>query len=166
MKTNPFFRKGPRRKAWLALAWYLTATLLFIVVLAHYRVVYPSTFTMGDFFADPEQYAGINRSITGPYAGPAEGGFYLTHNQKQVRIYFEQQHTPPRLGEVNVYGKLQSDGSLQAYQAHNYDYNYLLYVVSFFAGLAVLLLLFREWKVTGRGLESRDLKVRGDGEDA
>ncbi len=137
----------------LFFAWYFVAVLLLLVTLFHYHLVYLVSFTIGDFFAHPAQYAGINKSLTGPYGGPADGGFYLIYNQRAARIYYDQQYTPPRLGEVNLYGELQADGSLRALRVHNYNYNYVLYVLSFFAGLGTLIFFFHEWKITRKGFK-------------
>jgi hypothetical protein len=92
-------------------------------------------------------------------SGNSDYSFYVIYNKKPVRIDYQnyeigydQLYVPPRWGEVSLYGQVQADGSLQAWRVHNYDYNYLLYILSFFTGSGVLLFFFHEWKITRRGI--------------
>ncbi|MEK6950821.1 MAG: hypothetical protein AABX13_03820 [Nanoarchaeota archaeon] len=138
--------------------------LLFITTLIHYTVTYHKGFTFADVLVSPSSYEGMNLSVTGPYGGlGGSGSFYLIYNQKLVRIDYQNYerghdriYVPPRWGEVSLYGQVQADGSLRAWRVHNYDYNYLLYVLSFFTGIGVLIFFFHEWKITRRGI----VKVR------
>ncbi len=130
---------------------YVLTILLLVVTLFHYSLVNRSNFTIGDFLASPGEYAGELRSITGPYLTPADEGFVMEHNQYPILVRHQGEHPPPWLGEVSVYGILEQDGSITAQRIHNYDYNYVLYVFSFLAGIAVLAYLFYEWKPTMKG---------------
>lgn len=145
--------------------WYVLAILLFITTLTHYAVTYHNRFTLGDVLAAPASYVGMNLSVTGPYGGSVEdagrnaaSSFYVIANKKPVRIeYQEPSHpfVPPRWGEVSVYGQVRADGSFYAWRIHNYNYNYLLYVLSLVSGIGVLLFFLYEWKITWRGIGER-----------
>lgn len=171
---------APQRR--LFSIWYVLAILLFITTLAHYAVTYHNRFTIGDVLASPASYVGMNLSVTGPYGGSdfgsvessavgkgtiatagskAAGSFYVIYNQKPVSVYYNQTYIPPHWGEVSVYGTVQADGSLYARRIHNYNYNYLLYFLSFFAGGGVLLFFLHEWKITWRGIRERKDHTQG-----
>ncbi len=140
----------------LVLAWRVLIFLTLVVTLIHYKVSYASGyFSIGDFLNNPSRYAGQNKSIKGVYDHSFEGGFFMIKNHKTIRVYFEEEHEPPKFGEVLIYGALQRDGSVIAEGVHNYDYGYFtIYVSSFFAGILVLYYFFKEWKITWRGLQS------------
>lgn len=153
----------------LFFVWYILAVLLLATTLAHYAVTYHKGFTFGDILDSPSSYRGMNLSVTGPYSdynvyngyngynGPlgsstaGASSFYIIYNKKPVRIDYDQPYVPPRWGEVSIYGEVQADGSLHALRVHNYDYNYLLYLLSFLTGIGVLVFFFHEWKITSRG---------------
>lgn len=158
--------------------WYTLAIVLFITTLAHYAVTYHHPFTLGDVMSSPSLYEGINLSVTGPYGGNVEdagrnatSSFYVIANKKPVRIEYQEPSrpfAPPHWGEISVYGQVQADGSLYAWRIHNYNYNYLLYVLSLVTGTGVLLFFVYEWKITWRGIRERRRtgewgKSRGEG---
>ncbi len=131
---------------------YILIALLFLVSLTHYNLVYgQKSIVVSDFLDSPAAYAQQKKGIMGPYGGTAEDGFYIEYNHRPVHIRYANPYKPPRFGEVLAYGTLQADGSLLAEGVHNYDYNYLIYGLSFIAGIGVLILFFKEWKfVRGR----------------
>jgi len=56
-------------------------------------------------------------------------------------------------GETVVHVISRGDGTFEGLDYHNYDYNYVLYVISFVAFVIFLVLFFREWKLTFRGFK-------------
>ena len=134
---------------------YVLTLILTLVTLFHYSMINKNEFTMGDFIENPAQFAGHYRSITGPFVAQTNDGFFIEFNKHHFQVYYAEPYTPPVLGEVSIYGMLNKDGSITAWRVHNYDYNYILYVLSFFAGISVILYFFSEWKMTARGFFPR-----------
>lgn len=134
---------------------YLLTLILTILTLLHYSIINKNEFTLGDFFENPVQFAGQYRSITGPFVAQTEEGFFMELNKHHFLVHYAEPYSPPRLGEVSVYGRLNEDGSITAWRVHNYDYNYLLYVLSFITGLFVIIYFLWEWKMTSTGFFPR-----------
>ncbi|HLD72424.1 MAG TPA: hypothetical protein VJA23_02465 [Candidatus Nanoarchaeia archaeon] len=157
---------------------YLLILITFVISLYHYNF-YLSTEDrpIGSFdLNNGSQEIGYKRTVMGAYAGELgdgsrndlEKGFYLTHNTKRIPVFFldgysfmdsssldpaTSSYVPPRYGEVAVYG-YRTKEAIYALSINNHDYNYIIYVLSFFAGLFVLAFFFREWKITWRGFEN------------
>jgi len=139
----------------LSVIGYLLVVLVLLITLVHYSLVYgTNTFTIHDFLQNPHSYAGSSKNIMASYHNSFDGGFVVNYNNELITIFYDQEYIPPRYGEVLVYGILQRDGTVKAVGVHNYNYNYILYIVSFLAGIFVLALFLKEWKITGRGFES------------
>lgn len=134
---------------------YLLTIILTLVTLLHYSIINKNEFTMNDFFKNPAQFAGQYRSITGPFVAQTEEGFFMEYNKHPFLVHYAEPYSPPRLGEVSVYGTLNEDGSVTALRIHNYDYNYLLYVLSFIAGVSVIIYFLWDWEITLTGFFPR-----------
>lgn len=134
---------------------YMITFILTVVTLVHYSLVNKNEFTLGDFFENPVEFAGQYRSLTGPLVAQTKEGFFMEFNKHHFLVHYAEAYSPPRLGEVSVYGRLNEDGSITAWRVHNYDYNYLLYVLSFIAGVFVIIYFWWEWKVTLTGFVPR-----------
>jgi len=59
----------------------------------------------------------------------------------------------PIYGETLVYVHYRKDGIIELIDYHNYDYNYFLYIISFFAFIVFIIIFLKEWKITRRGFE-------------
>lgn len=134
---------------------YVLTGFILILTLVHYNLTYGNTVMITDFIENPPAYAGVERSVMGVYNGNFADGFILRYNQKLVAIFYDHDYLPPRYGEVLVYGQLQQDGSIKALAVHNYDYNFVIYGISFIAGIFVLFSFFKEWKITTSGFVRR-----------
>jgi hypothetical protein len=131
--------------------------IIFILSLVHYYTIEgEGSKAVINFMDNPKAYAGQTREIMGPYLEQTEDGFIMQYNQRPLRIHYTQPFTPPTYGQVLVYGTLQEDGSIRAIGVHNYNYNYLIYILSLIAGLYVLKVFFTEWKITKHGIEARE----------
>lgn len=134
---------------------YVLTIILTLITLLHYSMVNKNKFTIGDFVENPAQFAGQYRSITGPFVAQTNDGFFVEFNKHHFKVYYAELYIPPVLGEVSIYGGLNKDGSITALRVHNYNYNYILYVLSFFTGLGVIIYFFSEWKMTIKGFFPR-----------
>lgn len=144
------------KRSFFSLLGYILIVCILIMTLAHYYLVYSvGSFTMNDFIEDPSCCAGLSKSFMGVYEKPFADGFIIIYNHRPVKVIFNEEYIPPRYGEVSVYGILQQDGSVNAMGVHNYNYNFIIYGISFIAGVFVLFSFFKEWKVTVHGFVRR-----------
>ncbi len=140
---------------------YVLILLTLVISLLHYQLTFSQdSFTLKKFLQEPEKYKGLTKSIMGKYGGSFEGGFWIIYNQMPIKVYYPESkkdfftsYESPYLGEVLARGVLQADGSLLAKQAHNYDYNYVWYGLSFLVGVGALVFFFKEWKITREGFK-------------
>lgn len=131
---------------------YFIALLTFLTTLVHYQLVAGGhMYITQDFVASPEQYHGREKVFLAPYAGPDPEGFYILYNQQKLLVKYPFPHEPPRWGEILVDGVLDRKGFIIGRDVHNMDYNYLIYAVSALAGIFVIAVFFREWRLTRRG---------------
>ncbi len=134
---------------------YLLVLGIFVLSMINYYLIEgEGSLAVINFMQDPIKYAGQTREIMGSYLEPTENGFIMLYNTQPLRIHYEAEYTPPRYGQVLVYGTLREDGTIDAIGVHNYNYNYWIYATSFLAGLYVLKVFFNEWKITRRGIEN------------
>ncbi|MDP3734291.1 MAG: hypothetical protein Q8R37_03605 [Nanoarchaeota archaeon] len=144
------------KRSVFSLIGYIVTGCILILMLFHYYLVYSvDSFTMNDFMENPSCCAGLYKNFMGVYQKSSADGFIAIYNHHPVKVIFNQEHTPPRYGEISVYGILQQDGTVKAIDVHNYNYNFILYGISFLAGLLVLFSLCTEWSVTARGFVRR-----------
>lgn len=142
-----------KRKPLTLIAYFLVLCTLFLSIILYYEVYKKDYISVHDFLKNPEENSGYNRSVMGPYGGSFEGGFYVIYNKEPVMVLYDGEYTPPRYGEVLVYGTTNKNGYVDVVGIHNYDYNYFLYAASFLAIIIVLVFFFKEWKITPRGIE-------------
>lgn len=141
-----------------SLIGYILIVYILILTLFHYYLVYSAgSFTMNDFIENHFCCAGFYKNFMGVYLNLYSDGFIVNYNHHPVKIIFNEEYIPPRYGEVSVYGVLQQDGTVKAVDVHNYNYNFILYGISFIAGVMVLFSFFKEWRLTSCGFVSRRL---------
>jgi len=134
---------------------YILIILLLMFSWGHYYITMaePVLPTSG-FIENPQLYDGLTRTVLGIYAGPSPEGFVLQYNQRLIPVQYHGKVIPPRYGQILIYGTFHQEGYIEAQQVHNYNYNYLIYFISFLTFLFVLALFASEWKITKRGIES------------
>src|SRR3989344_6385455 len=137
----------------IALLGYFLVLVLLIVTLFHYNSVYLDNKKF-DMISNPEKYHGINKQFMGKYGESFNGGFYLVYNEQLVPIHYSEEYSPPHFGNVLVYGTFNKEGYVEAIGVHNYQYNYIIYLISLIAFLFVVWLFFKEWKIISRGFKS------------
>lgn len=161
------FNQPKKRSNWNFLI-YCLILITFIFSLVHYGLYLEDHETELESFYlnNGSEEFGYKRTVMGAYAGEFEkgfeNGFYMIHNTQKIPVFYldgysfvdsPSRYVQPSYGEVAVYGYV-TDKAIYALSINNHDYNYILYFVSFFAGLFVLALFFREWKITWRGFKS------------
>lgn len=101
---------------------------------------------------------GVERKaqIFGKIINISKDHFYIDTGSLNRRIEFSNMPgiRKARYGETVVYVIFRKDGMIEGIDYHNYDYNYLLYFLSFIALIVFLVIFFREWKFTLRGFEN------------
>lgn len=147
-----------KKSVWKYLVYFLIQ-ITFIFSLVHYGLyLRDNEKVLESFYLDNgREEFGYKRTVMGAYAGELEGGlrngFYLMHNTKKMLVFYSEDYMPHQYGEVAVYGYITNE-AIYALSVHNYNYNYVLYFISFFSGLFILAFFFREWKMTRRGFEN------------
>lgn len=132
----------------LRMLLYLLVLCLFVASVFHYNLVLGNkNFTTDKYFEDPRGLQGTKKTFVGPYAGPSREGFLMVYNKENIPIHYKGEFTPPRYGEIVVYGAVNEEGEIEALGVHNYNYNYVLYILSFITGIFVLVVFFSEWKI-------------------
>ena len=121
-------------------AAYGLMIVLLITTLVHYHIA-----------EGEEEQKEAEESVMGPYKEATQGGFIMVFNKKEIEVIVPYSHPPPILGEVLAYGYL-DQRKMTAIGIHNYNYNYVLYVLSAIAGLLVALYFFKDWKITKGGI--------------
>ena len=98
---------------------------------------------------------GIEGQTFGKVINISEDHFYLRTVSSNIRI--DSLGMPKvrkaKYGETVVHVIYREKGVVEGVDYHNYDYNYILYVVSFFSLFVLLFVFFKEWKLTLRGFE-------------
>lgn len=143
-------RRSLRKR--LIISWFVLIVVLLSLTLFHDSLrTHKYSFTMHDFLLEPQKYAGQTRNIMGVYQEPTKKGFSIIYNKEKVEIIYDKEHQAPKYGEILIFGELQRDGTVKALGVHNYNYNFLLYLLSFIAGIIIIVVFFREWKLTKKG---------------
>lgn len=92
--------------------------------------------------------------IFGKIINISNNHFYIYTGHSNLKI--NSSNMPPvrkaKYGETIVYA-VNKDNVIEGIDYHNYDYNYVLYILSFIALIIFLVILFREWKLTLKGFE-------------
>ncbi len=128
---------------------------LFVLTLLHFQSgTETKKFFTKKFSQQPEKLDGVIKTFLAPYGEPSEEGFSIIYNKQKISVHYQKEHEPPRFGEIGVHGVVKKEGHIQALAVHNYDYNYVIYILSFLAGIFVLACFLKEWKITRRGIES------------
>lgn len=125
---------------------YVILIFLFVLLSVNFylskKYYVPSSDT---FLFNPLKYAGKETEFTGHVLNATADSFYLDVNQKPLKIYYPN-FEKPVLGQVYVKVKLNRDGTANAIEMHKLSYNYIKYVISFFAFFLFLFIFFKEWK--------------------
>lgn len=109
-------------------------------------------FTITKYLENPQKYGGIKLENFGRIVNISQDHFYLNIGSRDLKVYGSGIKRPV-LGEIVVYINYNKNGRIEMIDYHTYDYNYILYGISFFALIVFMIIFFMEWKFTRRGFE-------------
>src|SRR3989344_3779187 len=105
-----------------------------------------------NYLNNPEKYSGNKVEYFGKIINISQDSLYFRAEGKEIKVYGSGVKMPV-LGETVVFLDFQKDGKIRIIDYHNYNYNYVIYLISFFA-LAVFVAIFlKEWKLTRKGFK-------------
>lgn len=138
--------------------FYLSAAILMLVFLVYdhvYAYIFPDVgyFTLEDYAKNPQAYDGLKEERFGRIINISDGYFYFNSGGKPIKVFGSGLEMPV-FGETAIYVELEGDGRIKLVGHHNYNYNYLLYLISAVALLVFLVIFFKEWRITKRGFEN------------
>jgi len=110
-------------------------------------------FTIKKYLDDPEKW-GDKKNIEkmGFIVNISSNHFYFDWDGTMVKVQGSGVEKAV-LGETIVLLNFNKDGTIELVDYHNYDYNYVLYALSFLALIIAMVIFFKEWKFTRRGFE-------------
>ena len=109
-------------------------------------------FTHDNYLENPQKYGGVKYERMGKIISISQDHFYFELGARDIKV-IGSGIKRPILGETVVYVHYRKDGVIELIDYHNYNYNYLLYGVSFIALLIFIMIFFKEWKITWRGFK-------------
>mgnify|MGYP001602556116 CR=1 FL=1 len=130
----------------IAIIAYVIIIFIFVILSWDFYLGKKNYVTSSDeFLKNPPKYAGQYTEFAGTILNVSGQSFYMLVNQKPLKVYYNGLEKPV-LGQTYARLRLNSDGTAAASEVHNLSYNYLKYVISFFAFFLFLFIFFREWK--------------------
>lgn len=134
---------------------YLLVFALIITFLAYdvkvKRNVESSSY-LTNYLNNSEKYGGSKVEYFGKVINISQNYFYFRSGSKEIKIYGSGIKMPV-LGETIVFLDFQKDGKIRMIDYHNYDYNYIIYIISFFALIVFVVIFLKEWKLTKKGFK-------------
>jgi len=136
--------------------WFFLVLILTVVLLIHDNVrgvdKAKEGFTITKYLENPQKYGGVKLENFGRIVNISQDHFYLDIGSRDLKV-FGSGIKKPILGEIVVYINYNKNGRIEMIDYHTYDYNYVLYGISFFALIAFMIIFFMEWRFTRRGFE-------------
>jgi len=134
--------------------WYLLLFLLLVSLLAYddIRILEDENiFTLDKYLENPGKYGGAKSQRMGKILEINGDYFFFSGGDKAIKVIGKIER--PVLGETLIYVHYRKDGVIELIDYHNYNFNYILYILSLFAIMIFLVVFFREWKLTKRGFK-------------
>lgn len=145
------------RNKWMAVLYILAIlALVFLGVytLENHEKYFPSVYNI---LNNPDKYDG---QVIELYVRPmniTNESFLINDNGAWITVRYKNL-TPPKYGQLAFFGVFKKDGSyIQAIEVRYDNYSYLKYVLSFIGLFIIIIMLFKEWKLTRRGFEDARL---------
>ena len=140
----------------LVKVWYL---LLFILILSlfFYGNLYvdysaEDVFNLDGYFKNPQKYGRDNVQVFGNIINIRQNNLYFDLGGLNINVVGSDVKKAV-YGETVLFLNFRKDGIIELLDYHNYNYNYLLYIISLFALVVFAIILFMEWKITVRGFK-------------
>ena len=135
---------------------YVIVLMIFIGLLLYENVPVGDDsehFSIEKYLKEPDKYANKKMERIIKIKNISNENFYFQWNNNDIKVLGHGIEMPV-LGETVVYLNFRKDGIIEMIDYHNYNYNYILYILSFFALVWFVIIFFREWKITRRGFEN------------
>ena len=97
------------------------------------------------FMENPALYADRELVFVGSVLNVSQSSFYMSVNHKPLKVYYDKLEKP-KFGQLYVLAKTNPDGTANALKVHKSSYNYVKYIISFFAFFIFIFIFFKEWK--------------------
>lgn len=135
--------------------WHIVLFVLIVGLFTYdnlnYR--YMKNFSMESYLENPQKYGGYKGQQFGKIINISEGHFYFDMGSQTIKVYGSGVKKAI-LGETLLFLHYRKDGKIGLIDYHNYNYNYLLYIISLFAFVIFIVIFFKEWKFTFWRFES------------
>ena len=138
--------KKSSRKIILAAAYVI---VLFFFVLLSFDFYLSKKYyaPSSDAFLDnPSKYTGQLSEFAGLVLNSSADGFYMSVNKRPLKVYYSGIEKP-KFGQLYAHVMLNRNGTATALEVHRLSYNYLKYIISFFAFIIFLFIFFNEWEI-------------------
>lgn len=124
---------------------YVILIFLFVILSLDFYLSKNYYVPSSDSFLDnPSKYKGQLSEFAGPVLSSSADGFYMSVNKMPLKVYYSGIEKP-KFGQLYVHVMLNEDGTATALEVHKLSYNYLKYIISFFAFIIFLIIFFNEW---------------------
>ena len=110
-------------------------------------------FSIRGYLNDPQKYGSHQIESMVKITAISEDHFYVNLEGTQLNVVGSGIKMPV-FGQTAAFLDFRKDGTIKLIDYHNYNYNYLLYIMSFFALIVFLIIFFKEWKITLRGFKN------------
>lgn len=135
----------------------ITVILLIFTSLMYEKVYFSDKvhlgFSFNKYLDNPQLYGGEKVEVFGTFNNVSDEFFYFNIGDKSIKVYGSHL-TKPIFGETVLHLSFKKDGVIEMIDYHNYNLNYLLYVFSLIAVFILLILFFKEWKITPKGFKN------------
>ena len=135
---------------------YLLVLILVVVLLLIENISYSyhniDKFTITKYLENPQKYGGVKLENFGKIVSISQDHFYFDIGSRDLKIYGSGIKRPI-LGELVVYTNYNKNGRIEMIDYHTYDYNYVIYGISFIALIIFIIIFFVEWKFSRRGFK-------------
>lgn len=136
---------------------YFLVFVLMIILFLYDNAERASTakeeFSIRDYLKNPQKYGGYQIESMVKITGISKDYFYVNLDNTEFKV-IGSGIKMPIFGQTAVFLDFRKDGIIKLIGYHNYNYNYLLYIISIFALIVFALIFFKEWKITLRGFKN------------
>jgi len=109
-------------------------------------------FSFKNYFENPQKYSEESYERMGKIVNISSDHFYVKFGDMDIKVTGSGVKKPI-LGETDVYINFRKDGIIELLGYHNYNFNYILYGISLFALIILIVIFFMEWRFTIRGFK-------------
>lgn len=135
---------------------YIFVLIIFVLLLVYEHAYLldksKKSFSIEKYLQEPEKYGDKKMERIIKIANINQDHFYFQWGKFNIKVIGSRIEMPI-LGETVVYLNFRKDGIIEMIDYHNYNYNYILYIISFFALIVFIIIFFKEWKITKRSFE-------------